>query len=231
MIAPAAPPPSLLEAIDAFEHGRFPLARRLFEEAAARGDPFADGYLGILHWLGKAGFHARPEEATPHFRRAAHAGDPLAQVNLALAHLAGVGTARDETIARDWLDKARAQNFPPALYHLGRLASAGRGEPVDQDKAQDLFRKAAEQGYGPSMRAYAALLADRHPVEALAWLYAAASVAADETAAKDAQFLAARMRVKDISEAHRKGRALARKLAWAAQANACLPHAPTEAAV
>ena len=231
MSAPQAPPPSLLEALDAFERGKLNLARRLLEEAGNRGDPLADGYLGMLHWLGKAGLQANADEAVKHFRRAAHAGDVIAQVNLALAHLSGVGAARDEAAARDWLDKAAAQDCAPALHHLGRLAAAGRGEPADQGKARDLWRKAAEHGYAPSMRAYGATLADHHPVEALAWLYAAASLAADDTAAKEAKFLAARMRAKDISAAHRKGRALARRLARGAQANAHLPYSQAEASV
>lgn len=231
MSAPSAPPPSLLEALDAFETNKLNLARRLLEEAGARGDPLAGGYLGMLHWLGKAGLKANAEEAVKHFRRGAHAGDAIAQVNLGLAHLAGVGAARDEAAARDWLDKAAAQACPPAWHQLGRLAAAGRGEPADQAKARDLWRKAAEQGYAPAMRAYGATLADHHPIEALAWLYAAAGLAADETAAKEAKFLAARMRARDISAAHRKGRALARKLSRGAQAITCLPASPAEAAV
>lgn len=227
----SAPPPSLLEALDAFETNKLNLARRLLEEAGARGDPMADGYLGMLHWLGKAGFQADAEEAVKHFRRAAHAGDPLAQVNMALAHLAGVGAARDDAAARDWLDKAAAQDCPPAWHQLGRLAAAGRGEPADQAKARDLWRKAAEQGYAPAMRAYGATLADHHPVEALAWLYAAAGLAGDETAAKEAKYLAARMRAKDIAAAHRKGRALARKLGRTAQTITCLPYSAAEASV
>jgi TPR repeat protein len=228
-------PPSLMEGVEAFERGKFKQARALFEEAAARGDTVADVYLGMLHWLGKAGFSANPEEAVKHFRRSAHAGSAVAQVNLGLAHLAGIGAPRDDAAARDWFEQAaQAQSFA-AVHQLARLAAAGRGEPGDMVRARSLWEKAAEGGYPPAMRAYGAALADGHggaaaPVEGLAWLYAAASLGADQTAAQQAKFLAARMRGSDIARGHKKGRALARRLARRAHFNEHLPHAPEAAA-
>ncbi len=222
-------PPSLMEAVDAMERGKHREARTLLDEAAGRGDAVADAYLGMLRWLGRGGFSANPEEATACFRRAAHAGSAVAQVNLGLAHLAGVGVARDDAAARDWFDRAAKAGAPAAMHQLGRLAAAGRGEPAAMAKARALWSQAAERGYPPAMRAYGEALSDGRggpaaPIDGLAWLYAAASLGADAVAARQAKFLAARMRAKDISRGHRKGRALIRRLGRFAQQNEYLPH-------
>jgi uncharacterized protein len=223
-----------MEAVDALERGKHREARAILEGALARGDGMADAYLGVLRWLGKGGFAADAAEAAACFRRAAHAGSTVAQVNIGLAHMAGVGAVRDDGAARDWFVTASEAGAPAALFQLGRLAVAGRGEPADAAKARTLWGQAAEKGYPPAMRAYGEAVAEGRggpasPHEGLAWLYAAASLGADETAAKQAKFLAARMRAKDISRGHRKGRALIRRLARFSHLNEHLPHSSDEA--
>jgi TPR repeat protein len=223
-----------MEAVDAFERGKHRQARTLFEGALARGDAMAEAYLGMLRWLGKAGYAASAEEGAACFRRAAHAGSAVAQVNLGLAHLAGVGAPRDDAAARDWLSMAAAEGAPAALHQLGRLAAAGRGETADAVKARKLWGQAAEKGYPPAMRAFGEAVAEGRggpasPSEGLAWLYAAAALGADDIAAKEAKFLAARMRARDISRGHRKGKALIRRLARFAHLNEHLPHSIEDA--
>jgi TPR repeat protein len=67
------------------------------------------------------------------------------------------------------------------------------------------------------MHAYGAALADGRGgpsdfVDGLAWLYAAGAAGADDAAVKAARFLAARLTARDIRRAHRKGKAIARRV-------------------
>jgi uncharacterized protein len=215
----SAPAPSLLEAIDAFERGDFRAARTGLEAAAARQDPVAISYLAMLTWMGKGGLKANPSQAVGLFRKAAEAGLASAQVNLALAYLHGAGVPQDDREARHWFDEAAHRRAPAGLFYLGEFAANGRGEPQNPTKARELWLKASERGFAPAMRAFGAACADGRggpadAIDGLAWLYAAAA-GGEADAATSARFLAQRMRAKDITLAHKRGKALAKRFARA----------------
>ena len=56
------------------------------------------------------------------------------------------------------------------------------------------------------------MLINRDPVEALSWLYAAVTLAADDAARKRAAALAAEMSAKEIEQAQKIGRDYAREI-------------------
>ena len=78
---------------------------------------------------------------------AAEAGEEDAPVNLALMHLDGRGTARDEAQALYWTRKAADAAHPVALNNLGHFYQNGIGVAVDLEQARAYYRQSAELGY------------------------------------------------------------------------------------
>ena len=116
-------------------------------------------------------------EAMRWYKLAADRGDRQAQFALGIGHLNGVGAARDRKIARDWLEKAAAQNHAGALYNLGVMAIDA--EFQDFPRAGDLFRKAAELGdmdasYGLAVLYREGTGVTRDRAESVRWLKRAA---------------------------------------------------------
>ncbi len=72
--------------------------------------------------------------------------------------------------------------------------------------------RASELGYAPAMTHLSDMLMKRDPVEALSWLYAAVTLAADDAARKRAAALAAEMSAKEIEQAQKLGRDYAREI-------------------
>lgn len=162
----------------AFQRGLFLTA---LEEALKRvkenpNDGPAMTMLGELYRDGLA-VRRNPVEAVRWYRLAAERGDRQAQFAMGVAHLNGVGAPRDRKTAREWLQKAAAQNHGGALYNLGVIA-------IDNDiqdfaGAAVLFRKAAELGdmdaaYGLSVFYREGTGVTRDRAESLRWLQRAA---------------------------------------------------------
>jgi uncharacterized protein len=117
-------------------------ARRLFERAAAAGNPRGTSNLAAL--TGAAA--SDPATGRALLQKAAEAGSAEAQFQLGLMAADGIGGPQDDVAARAWFQKAAAQNHPGALEWMGAFAQSGRGGPRDANAARAYFEKAAALG-------------------------------------------------------------------------------------
>ncbi len=76
--------------------------------------------------------------------KAAKLGSPRAQYDLGILHFYGLGTPESPEQASHWFEQAGQRNYGPAVTMLGTLAMGDNQEP--NDKAMDLFRRAAKLG-------------------------------------------------------------------------------------
>jgi len=81
----------------------------------------------------------------------AEAGSAIAQRLLALLIYEGLGVARDEGSAVNWLRKAAQQGDPHAQAELATRYEFGSGVPKDSKLAISWFRRAADQGLPSAM--------------------------------------------------------------------------------
>jgi TPR repeat protein len=119
-----------------------PQARRLFERAAAAGNPRGVSNLAAL----TGDTTADPAASRTLLLKAAEAGSAEAQYQLGLMAADGIGGPRDDVAARGWFQKAAAQDHPGALEWMGAFAQSGRGGPRDANAARAYFEKAAVLG-------------------------------------------------------------------------------------
>ncbi len=145
-----APYPGLLSlrnqvGVWAFNLGLEPPARLMFEVLAGQDYAPAMGNYGamVFHGLGDT-WRDRPA-AVRLITEAAHRGFAPAQYNLGRAMQLGRGVAKDETQARQWFERAAAQDD---LFGLMMVVDALEGyqEPGSVDRVQDLLERAAEHG-------------------------------------------------------------------------------------
>jgi TPR repeat protein len=117
-------------------------ARKLFERAAAAGNPRGVSNLAAL---GGAGASADPARSRELLGRAAET-NPEAQYQLGMMLAEGNGGAKDDAAARAMFEKAAAQNHPAALERMGAFAAEGRGGPKDPSAAKAYYERAAALG-------------------------------------------------------------------------------------
>jgi uncharacterized protein len=113
----------------------------------------------------------------------ATAGDPRAQTRLGTLHHLGLGVREDDTLARQWFERAARQGFAPAQFELGNLYAYGHapvppGEDTQRLAAQWYF-EAARQGHAEAQYSLGILFlagsgVQRNPVEARKWIARAA---------------------------------------------------------
>lgn len=84
------------------------------------------------------------------FAKLSRTGDLRAQVNLAVASLAGWGTAPNSGAALYWLQEAARQGYPLAFFDLGILYQNGCGVRQDDAEAAHYFQRGADAGDAPS---------------------------------------------------------------------------------
>ena len=126
-------------------------AFRLYQKAAALGNPLAKGRLARFYFSGNGvqsdeGQAARlARDAFPGVLRAAQRNDAVAQMIVGTMYADGLGVARDSTEALHWLQKSADQNLPLAKANLGVVYENGRGVPMDITEAVKRFREAADQ--------------------------------------------------------------------------------------
>jgi TPR repeat protein len=116
-------------------------ARKLFERAAAAGNPRGISNLAALG----GGASADPVQTRSLLAKAGET-NPEAQYQLGLMIADGVGGAKDDVTARALFEKAAAQNHPAALERMGAFALAGRGGDKDATAAKTYYEKAATLG-------------------------------------------------------------------------------------
>ncbi len=110
----AAPDP-----FEAYRHGEFTEARRVWNEQAAAGDPAAQFMLG---YLAEAGLGApwSARTAAAWYQAAADRGHAEAMWRLGRLYEAGLGVAPDETQARRWYRAAAQAGHGEASFAWGR---------------------------------------------------------------------------------------------------------------
>lgn len=118
-------------------------ARKLFERAAAAGNPRGVSNLAAVSG---GGTPANPAQARAQLAKAADANVAEAQFQLAMMLADGEGGSKDEAGARALFEKAAAQNHPEALVWAGSYAQRGIGGAQDTTRAKEYFSKAAALG-------------------------------------------------------------------------------------
>ncbi|HXX25087.1 MAG TPA: tetratricopeptide repeat protein [Pseudolabrys sp.] len=119
-------------------------ARKLFERAAAAGNP--RGVTSLASLSGTGGAPLDPIKERTMLAKAAEANSPEAEYQLGLMYANGTGGPPDDAAARAMFEKAAAQNHPDALLWMGAFAQAGRGGPKDTSAAKSYYERAAALG-------------------------------------------------------------------------------------
>ena len=119
-------------------------ARKLFERAAAAGNPRGVTNLAALSEGG--GAPADPVKARALLSRATETNSAEAQYQLGLMTADGIGGPKDDAAARGLFEKAAALGHPGALERMGAFAQSGRGGPQDSSAAKTYYEKAAALG-------------------------------------------------------------------------------------
>ena len=154
------------------------LAIQWYYLAASHGLPEAQYSLARLS-AADTGNSASLEQALAWYRQASAAGLAEADNNLALMYEQGLGVARDTEMAVTLYRRAADKGLAVAQNNLGIMLQYGRGTPVDLAGAAAAYRAAAQSGHAFGQISFATCLAngsgvERNPVEAYAWLVAAA---------------------------------------------------------
>ncbi len=119
-------------------------ARKLFERAAAAGNP--RGVANLAGLSNGGGISADPAAARVMLSKAADASSPEAQYQYGLLLAEGTGGPKDDVAARSLFEKAAAQGHVQAMVWSGAFAQLGRGGPQDDNVAKSYFEKAAALG-------------------------------------------------------------------------------------
>ncbi|MEA2836771.1 MAG: uncharacterized protein QOD89_1321 [Bradyrhizobium sp.] len=116
-------------------------ARKLFERAAAAGNP-----RGVSNLAALSGDAPSDPVQTRSLLAKAGEANAEAQYQLGLMIADGVGGPKDDVTARALFQKAAAQNHPAALERMGVFAQEGRGGDKDAAAAKAYYEKAAALG-------------------------------------------------------------------------------------
>jgi len=119
-------------------------ARKLFERAAAAGNPRAATNLAALS--GDGGAPADAAQTRAMLSSGSEANSAEAQFQLGIMAANGIGGPQDDVVARALFEKAAAQNHPGALEWMGAFALLGRGGPKDESAAKTYYARAAALG-------------------------------------------------------------------------------------
>ena len=111
-------------------------ARKLFERAAAAGNPRGISNLAALG----GGASADPAQSRALLAKAGET-NAEAQYQLGLMIADGVGGPQDDVTARALFEKAAAQNHPAALERMGAFAQERPRRREGFDRRQSLLRK------------------------------------------------------------------------------------------
>jgi TPR repeat protein len=117
-------------------------ARKLFERAAAAGNPRAITALAAAG----GGASSDPVRTRAMLSRAADANSAEAEYQLGLMMAGGIGGPQDDVAARALFEKAAVQDNVGALEQAGEFARDGRGGPQDRSAAKAYFERAAALG-------------------------------------------------------------------------------------
>jgi TPR repeat protein len=165
-----------------------------------------NGRWCVIHLLGLTlaacsdpGVSIPPALAELHQR--AVSGDTAAQLELGLRYVTGTGIPPDERAALRWIGNAAAQGHAAAQFELGSYYTLAPHR--DYQRAADLLRQSAQQGFAPAQTSLGMLYlagegVPEDRIEAYAWLLLAA-----EQGERDARDLAPGVRA-ELSDAERE---------------------------
>ncbi|KAF9900736.1 hypothetical protein EC991_006928 [Linnemannia zychae] len=122
-------------------------AMKWFLQAAERGHPTAQYYVGLLHYQGR-GVSVNYETAVEWFMKAADKKDRPSQIFLGEMYLHGQGVKKDSLRALQWLLPLANEGHADGQYHIGFMHSNGIYPfPQNYSLAMEWYRKAADQGH------------------------------------------------------------------------------------
>jgi TPR repeat protein len=119
-------------------------ARKLFERAAAAGNP--RGITNLAAISGGTSAPADPLQARAMLTKAAEGNSAEAEFQLGVMLSEGTGGPKDDVGARSLFEKAAAQNHPQGLMWAGAFAELGRGGSTDTKAAKSYYERAAALG-------------------------------------------------------------------------------------
>jgi len=103
----------------------------------------------------KGNYDAALSVVTP----AAEQGNPVAQNILGDAYDTGHGVRQDHATALEWWKRAADQEYPEAMYNLGRLSLNGaEGVPQDYLTAAEMFTALMQRNYPEAFTSYGLML-------------------------------------------------------------------------
>ena len=121
-------------------------AKRYFEEAVLDLDDIAINLLGNIYRDGND-LEVDKEKAFESYKAAANLDNDDAMFNLATAHLLGEGTAKDESMAFFWMEKAsHGLYLVEPLLELSLMYRDGIGKESNPEKALEYLELAADAG-------------------------------------------------------------------------------------
>lgn len=127
-------------------------AKRLFGQAACKGDAEAAFQLGEMLRVGGAGVAGAPGQSWSWYKLAALQKHARAALVLGMLYKNGDGIARDDAQAAHWLEVASGLGNAHATFLLSAFYTEGRGVPQDSAKGRALLEEAAEHDYPPAIQ-------------------------------------------------------------------------------
>lgn len=199
----------------AYKKQNFIKAKKLFQQAAAKGNSNAKTHIGKMYFAGK-GFGRNYQQAAKWFLKASNEDN-----NVEAQYLLGFmlyKNRKNYKKAKKWFTKAAKQSYPPAEAGLGQLYYRGQGVRRNLGKAVKWTSKAAEHGFADAQNNLGMMYfkgegVRKDLVMAYKWV-SLASKGGNKQARKGRNFLVKQLSVKDIT----KGERLAKK--WLLQHNA-----------
>ena len=104
------------------------------------------------------------KEAFAIFSRGAEHGDSNSMRNLGVSYRDALGTAQDYAMAREWYEKAAAEDHTDAMNDLGLLYENGQGVTQDYVRAREWYEKAVAKDNTDAMVNLGVLYARGHGV-------------------------------------------------------------------
>lgn len=121
-------------------------ALQWFSKASEEGDVNSQYFFAYMLETGQGG-EKNILEAIKWYERAAQSGHIDAQFNLGFLFM-NQKTKSTDSLAVKWFSEAIASDHAEAQYHLGILYGKGRGVKKNIEKAFELCKLSAENGYG-----------------------------------------------------------------------------------
>lgn len=169
----------LQDGSDAIERQDYPVAFRVLQPLAEKGDVFAQYNIGYMYSHG-LGVSQDAQQAAYWYKKAAMQGDSDAQTNYGRALESGAGVGLDYEEAMTWYLRSAKQGNAMAQHNIGSMYINGHSVQKDDRIAFDWYTKAAEQGLAIAQNAVGAMYVngvgiDEDANKGLEWILKAAN--------------------------------------------------------